>query len=364
MGHLGSVTAVAAAFVVFGLLLPRCAAGAEAAKSPDSKVYVSEVHGQAVVQIGDRINPLVARQAYPTKDLAIETSRGSSVSLVFSNGTGAVLGANTRIEVKRFAQDPFRPDRSNIEVEPSISHAELSVVRGTATISVSAPVAGSSLTVLTPLGDVNVHSGALVVTAADASTHVSMMTGSCTVTGTDGNSNFQNMQAGDQASLQPAAAGQSNRNTVIEVVKIPPAEVVTLQADVAEASTARKSVYFDVKQSSAVSIAAPGPSLASGSPGAATGNSSSSTGNSTSSTDSASQATGAAPNNPSGESNPSTRVTAFDTNAATNTFTTGATGSATRTEIVPIPTVPSTLPVQYTISPALITSLSAPPVGG
>jgi len=42
-------------------------------------------------------------------------------SMVYSNGTGIYFDPDTRMEIRKFVQEPFTPNRADMETEPSIS---------------------------------------------------------------------------------------------------------------------------------------------------------------------------------------------------------------------------------------------------
>ncbi len=320
---LASSAAVALVSVVVIPFLSAAPAGKD--KNPAGKVYVAEVRGSAFIQAGDRIEPLEAKQAYVAGGVALSTKPGGNVSLVFSNGLGATLESDTRVEVRRFAQDPFLPDRSDMSVEPSISNVQLTVVYGTAVVSTSRLAAGSSLNVQTAHGSVTIHDGTLVIAADDFATRVSVLTGSCTIHGSESANDFRVVQAGEAATAR-LAAGQSILGVAIEVAKIPVAQFGALEAEVADTLSAKRTVYFTVRENGAA----------------------------TSRADSAARSGGAASdrfaNESGGDGNSgSPGVTAFDSNA-TNSQASGGANS----EIVPVAVVPVDLPVQFTISPARI----------
>src|SRR3954452_6234191 len=108
------------AFVLWGLIAPIAIAvglpesrGADAPKktNPAGKVYVADLTGESQIAVGQKIEDLAKKNVYSVSGSIIETKAGSSDMLVFSNGTGAFVDANTRIEIRRFTQEPFTPTR-------------------------------------------------------------------------------------------------------------------------------------------------------------------------------------------------------------------------------------------------------------
>jgi hypothetical protein len=301
-----------------GAFLALCFAGAQSygqAKRgrPVSKVYVSDVGGEAQIDTGEVIEDLSKRSVYSAEGTVIETKRadqagGRSFStMVYSNGTGAFFDADTRVEVKRFIQEPFTPNRTDVEVEPSISQTQAFLARGTVGLCTSKLVAGSTMTYQTSHGSVNIRGRKVVIQTSDDVTKISMLEGDSTVRAGSMDVGGHTVQAGEQAIIRRASPGLPNR---IEVVKIPSNELPQLDDKVAMACMARRTVYFDV-----------------GEPNQNADN-------------------GAAGGLPNGA------VTAFNSDD----------GSAQ--QLVPVEVVPVNLPVQFTISPSTITTAAQRSPGG
>ena len=290
--------------------------------NPAGKIYVSAVTGSVLIRINGRIQPLMAKTAYPAIGVAMETGPGSSATIVLSNGTGVTLGPGTRIEVKRFEQEPFKPGRSDFELEPSVSDTQLVVLSGTINIATNKLAAGSTLRVETPSADLNSYGGRLVIAVGDAGTKVSVLDGSCIVRGATAAIPDQAVRSGEVAVATRAAAGQTQQ-TAVQVEKMPAQQIVALDDQVATSSFARKTVYFEVKET----------------PG--------NTGNIITTSDAASTKQPA----PTDSSKPADNsVNAF---TSTGNTTGGSTTTGSR-EIVPVAVVPIELPVQFTVSPARI----------
>jgi hypothetical protein len=294
--------ALVAAAVVFGICAPAFAQGGKKA-NPASKMYISDVSGEALIDTGERIEDVSKRSVYNAQGTIIETKKPTSdadrekyfSTMVYSNGTGAFFDADTRVEVRRFAQEPFTPTRTDIEVEPSISQTQAFVSRGTVGLCTSKLVAGSNMTYQTPHGSVNIRGRKLVIETHEDVTKVSMIDGDSTVRAGPNDVGGHTVHAGEQAVIRRGAPGQPN---AIEVIKIPRTEMPLLDDKVAMACMAKRTVYFDVRERKADSADGDGVSGA---------------------------------------------VTAFD-----------GSGNAVTREIVPIEIVPANLPVQFTVSPATI----------
>lgn len=309
----------AVSLLLVALLVPVDAAAQQGKrKNPASKVYVADVSGEALIDTGETIEDVSKRSVYTAQGTVIETKRPQSEAdrskyystMVYSNGTGAFFDADTRVELRRFQQEPFTPNRSDVEVEPSISQTQAFVPRGTVGLCTSKLVAGSSMTYQTPLGSVNIRGRKIVIEAQPDVTKISMLEGDSTVRGGPQDLGGHTLHAGEQALIRRGPPGQPN---IVEVRPIPPAEAPQLDEKVAMACMAKKTVYFEVREKRENS-----------SDGGADGADSPLGGGSGS------------------EGGP---VTAFDGSTSTN---------SPNVEIVPVEVVPINLPVQFTVSPATI----------
>ncbi len=275
-------------------------------KNPSSKLYVSDVAGDAQIDTGQSVEDLNKRSVYSAEGTVIETKRPDPThdrakaysTMVYSNGTGAFFDADTRVEIKKFAQEPFVPTRSDMEVEPSISQTQAFVSRGTVGLCTSKLVAGSNMTYSTPLGSVNIRGRKVVIQAAENETKISMLEGESTVRAGSMDMGGHTIHAGEQAIIRPGLPGQPNS---IQIVKIPEAEAKQLDDKVAMACMAKRTVYFEVR----------------------------------------------------GRQQENGEVSAFNGDGTT-TRSAGDPITTANGDIVAVPLVPSRLPVQFTVSPAAI----------
>jgi hypothetical protein len=213
-------------------------------KNPASKIYVSDISGTSQIAIGQKIEDLVSKSVYNVEGTIIETKVKSSDSLVFSNGTGVFFDEQTRVEVRRFAQEPFTPNRTDMEVEPSISQTQAFVIRGLVGICTSKLVAGSNMTYHTPHAMVNIRGRKLVIEASDTVSTISMIEGDSTVHGGALDMGGRILRAGEQAVILPGAPGQPNR---VEIGKIPSDRLSILEEKASIACMAKRTVYFDTR---------------------------------------------------------------------------------------------------------------------
>lgn len=279
-------------------------------KNPASKLYVSDVSGEAQIDTGELVEDLARRSVYSAQGSVIDTKRPESPedrkkyfsTMVYSNGTGAFFDADTRVEIRRFIQEPFLPNRSDMEVEPSISQTQAFISRGTVGLCTSKLVAGSTMSYTTAHGTINIRGRKVVIQAMPDHTRVAMLEGDSTVRAGANDMGGHTVHAGEQAIIRPGAPGQAN---LIEITKIPSQDASFLDERVAMACMAKRTVYFEVRgrqQSNSDS----------GNPG---------------------------------------EVDAFDT-ADQVRRTAGSPIVGEDGEIVAIPVVPTRLPVQFTVSPA------------
>jgi hypothetical protein len=307
------------------VLLPGLGRAQDKKGNPASKVYVSDVSGEAQIDTGENIQELNKRNVYKAEGTVIETKKAERDSdknkvystMVYSNGTGAYFDQDTRVEVKRFVQEPFTPNRTDMEVEPSISQTQAFLARGTVALCNSKLVAGSRMTYATPFGEVNIRGQKVVIETRDDETKISMLEGESTVRTGATEIGGQVLRAGEQAIIRrPREIGAPPQ---IQITRIPPQEAPDLDDKVALACMAKKTVYFEVKERQTGTGEAAGATA--------------------DATDSGSGGGAAIPG----------PVTAFDGNNSP-----GATSSTTRTEIIAVPVVPTELPVKFTVSPARI----------
>lgn len=321
------LSAVAAAFAVTGMFMPLSAHGQGKKKNPTSKLYISDVAGEAQIDIGDSIQDLAKKSVYDAQGTVIEIKKADKAedknkvfsTLVYSNGTGAYFDQNTRVEMKKFVQEPFTPNRADMDTEPSISQTQAFVARGAVGLCNSKQVAGSTMNYGTAHGSVAIRGRKVVIEAHDNETTISMLEGDSTVRAGALDLGGQTLKTGQQAIIRPGRAGGPNQ---ILIQNIPASQRASLDDKVAQACMAKKTVYFEVREKQSLAL------------------------------------DGATANQPPGGTSATSGdgplVTAFDGNTATNLRRRGA------GEIVAIPTLPNPLPVQFTVSPATLLSTGRP----
>lgn len=213
-------------------------------KNPTSKFYVADIAGKSEVNTGEKIVELSEKSVFSAEGTVIETKPDSTNSIVMSNGTGIFLDPDTRLEVKRFLQEPFQPDRTDLETEPSISQTRSYLPRGTVGLCSSKLVAGSTMQYTTPLVEVNIRAQKLVIETTENQTVVSAIEGNVTLRGA-GFIGGEPLSSGQQAIITRSSLNQPPQ---IVVRPIPDEDMPVLGTKVTQACMARRTVYFDIAE--------------------------------------------------------------------------------------------------------------------
>lgn len=239
--HPSSVGLFAAA-LVGALVLPTAAMAAKT-KNPTSKLYVADLEGQSEIDTGERIEDLSEKSVHNAQGTIIQTNSESNNAMVFSNGTGIYLDPDTRVEIKRFSQEPFQPDRADLEMEPSISQTAAFIPRGTVGLCTPRMVAGSTMVYSTPQSAVSIKGRKVVIQADDFETKISSIEGEVTVRGGPNDGGGYTISGGQQATIRRLPG----RAPEIDIHPIPDNERQSIEDKVTLACDARRTVYFDSK---------------------------------------------------------------------------------------------------------------------
>lgn len=213
-------------------------------KSPTSKFYVADVNGFAQVNTGEKIEDLTEKSVFDADGTIIETKPDSDNAIVMSNGVGIFFKEDTKLAVKRFIQEPFQPNRTDIESEPSVSQTRNALSRGSVGLCSGKLVAGSSMVYETPHGSINVLSQSvqkMAVEIGDEETVVTLFEGALTLRG-DNMAGGEALKPGQQAVIRRQGVGQPPKITIAE---IPPERRDELEDMVNGACQARRQVFFD-----------------------------------------------------------------------------------------------------------------------
>lgn len=212
-------------------------------KNPTSKLFVADVDGQAQINTGDHIEDVTKKHVYDAQGTLIQTKVDATNTMVFSNGTGIFLGPETLLEVKRFQQEPFTPNRTDLEMEPSISQTSAFISRGAVGFCTSKPVAGSNMVYHTPHATVAMRGSKVFIEVTDSGTKISLLGGDVTVRGGEFDMGGQSLRPGQQALVAPSAGPGSAM--AITIRDIPAGEAGAVDQKVTMACMARSTVYFD-----------------------------------------------------------------------------------------------------------------------
>jgi hypothetical protein len=234
-------------FFIAALCVCAVAHAQDRKKNPTSKFYVADTQGDAQVDTGKEIDDLTKKSVYNAQGTTLETKSHSTASVVLSNGTGIYIDFDTRIVVRKFEQESFRPNRSDVEDEPSISTTHLFVDHGVIGISTSKMVAGSTMEFDTALASAWIRGRQAVITSGDNYTVISMVQGDAEVQAGPLDTPHA-VTNGRQIIIRPGKTGE--KNTVV-VQDIPDGEAsearIWLNERVLTADAARKLVYFEVQ---------------------------------------------------------------------------------------------------------------------
>jgi len=216
-------------------------------KGPTSKVYMAEAKGDTEIQNGDKIYTARQATAFDAPGTIIETKANSHNTLVFSNGTGLFVDESTHVEINRFVQEPFRPDRNSqldTPYEPSISQSEVYVSHGAVGICTSQLISGSSMLYSTPLGTINIRGGRVSIESNPTETFIDLLEGDVTVRHTDGDIGGQILRPGERATIRAAAS--AGMKPLVTIGPIPRETLQVAEERTATACNAKKSVTFEI----------------------------------------------------------------------------------------------------------------------
>ncbi len=214
-------------------------------KGPTSKIYLAEAQGESQIVTGEKIYAGKQATAFDAPGTTIETMSGSHNAFVYSNGTGMYVDEETRVEINRFVQEPFQPDRNTTAVEPSISQSEVFVARGFVGVCTGQMASGSSMNYSTPHAGVNIRGRKVAIQATPRETTIYLLEGDATVRGGSRDVGGQIIRPGEQAVIRPGLPGQTPRVTISP---IPSEMMASLDERVSVACNARKTVTFETIQ--------------------------------------------------------------------------------------------------------------------
>jgi len=214
----------------------------ENAPNPTGKIFIAETDGASTIHINDKIVELTPKSVHLAKGSSLETQPNASLAIVYSNGTGLSLEPDTQLQIVQFQQAPFPPNRTDLELEPSISTTQAQLMRGTICISTSKLAAGTTMNYQTRHIDVAIHAGKVVIDTDDKKTSVTVLEGSTTLRDRS-MPGGQSLIAGQQAYITRTSSFEA---PIITIRQISENEQQALELKAALASMARRTVYFEV----------------------------------------------------------------------------------------------------------------------
>jgi hypothetical protein len=234
-------------FLIAALCITAVAHAQVRKKNPTSKLYVADTNGDTQIDTGLEIDDLTKKSVYNAEGTVVEAKSNSNASVVLSNGTGIYFDVNTRVHISKFDQESFRPNRSDVEDEPSLSSTKMVVEHGVIGVSTSKLVAGSTMVYETSLATAFIRGRQAVILAEDNLTVISMVQGEATVQAgpLDMPRLIKNHQ---QIIIHPGNPGEAN---IVQVQDIPDGTSEDseqwLEERVLTADAARKLVYFETQ---------------------------------------------------------------------------------------------------------------------
>ena len=215
-------------------------------KGPTSKLYIAETKGDTQIQTNDKVYTGRQATAFDAPGTVIETKADSSNAIVYSNGTGMFIDQNTRVEIDRFVQEPFKPQRNgsaDAPVEPSVSQSDVFVARGAVGVCTSQLVSGSTMNYGTPQASVNIRGGKVSIATDANETTIDLLEGDVTVRHGQKDVGGQILRSGERAVIRPGPIGQP---PTVTITQIPPEALKVADERVTSACNAKKTVTFEV----------------------------------------------------------------------------------------------------------------------
>ncbi len=211
---------------------------------PVSKIYVADIEGETEIDAGKGAGLLLKKGVYRGEGTSIVTKPNSNASIVLSNGTGLYFDVSTRTGIRAFVQAPFKPNRTDMEEEPSVSRTHMVIEAGVVGVSTSRMAAGSTLLLETPLAAAEIRARQVVIETNDDWTKISIFDGGADVrTGDPGD--LYVLKAGQQMIVRPGKPGRPNIVSIETISEgTNEGQRVWLFERVLTADAARKLVYF------------------------------------------------------------------------------------------------------------------------
>jgi hypothetical protein len=211
---------------------------AEEKTNPASKAYVFDVVGDSIVFESDgNVKDVQKREIYTAEGISFVTNKKSNQTFVLSNGVGVHMEEDSHLDIKRFMQEPFTPNRVELEVEPSISQTKAFIPHGYVAICTPKIVAGSNMVYETAFGRVKLYtSSKIVINRLQERMEVIVVEGEVVIQ--INANNFGSVKVGEKALV-------NGRDVVVQ--KAEKEELKRAIETTAFACNARKAVLFEPK---------------------------------------------------------------------------------------------------------------------
>ena len=194
---------------LFGLILGLLPLWAHGQQSLLGKFYVSSVKGTVTCVVDGKVIELKKGDIIPAGGTIIQTTKGSSLTFVLSNGTSVFADENTKFAITKFDQEPFAPN-NNLLMEPSNTQSHIQVLSGRMVISTPQLQSGTSMVFETPHSSTNlVSSGTetggekVLIEVTDTQSHVALLSGNVNIMPRGANGDFislgEHITTGQQA---------------------------------------------------------------------------------------------------------------------------------------------------------------------
>jgi hypothetical protein len=210
---------------------------------PASKLFVANLKGKSDLNTADAITTLTEKTVFNAQGSIVLTDKDANDSMVYSNGCGIFLDSDTRLEIKKFSQEPFTANRYELDVEPSVSQTQAYLSHGLIGLCTNRLAAGSNMAYSTPQATLDIRGKKIVIETSNYETRVSVLEGDVTVQASHGGAG-QLLHGGQEAIVRSNSTNETS--SIVHIGPIPDERKQFLSDRVAMACIAKRTVYFEV----------------------------------------------------------------------------------------------------------------------
>jgi len=209
------------------------------------KVFVAEVNGAVTYISAGKVIKLEKGQSLPAEGAHIETAAGSSLVLVYSNGSSIYIDENTVVDIRKFSQKPFTPGVDTTVLEPSTSDTLAKITQGRVIISTNELATGTSMIYQTPESQVQIRGREVVIEVQNQTTNIVTLAGDVTVTPVNAPPGDigEALHTGDMAVVTSTSASTTATPTV-QIVPVSSSLTNSLAPMLASTERAQSTVVF------------------------------------------------------------------------------------------------------------------------